>query len=138
MSQKELEVLAEIKRLFMKEGTIALDEAIVKIEDEIRLLNEHPNLVLTAIFDMAGEQHKRDMASAPMKREYHGWISIERGGEGFKDFFHCESLDTTKGEQVRHATFRDPAQAVDFWDRRVGKPVMLQDTPLGAYRVFTY
>jgi hypothetical protein len=66
---------------------------------------------------------------------YYGWIVVEKAGEGMRDYFFCETFE--KGQRVRGAEFRRPEEAINWWDEKIGKPVLLLPTPLGAYRVYT-
>lgn len=72
--------------------------------------------------------------------KYHGWIVREEQGKGFNPIFYAELISTDpkdNGERIRPFKSYSPAAVVDWWDKKVGKPVKLIDTPLQAYRVYT-
>ena len=67
------------------------------------------------------------------ERTYHGWIYREVEA-GIRDHFWAEYVeDDERKQQVFGAS---PGAAVEFFDKRVGKRVTLEVTPLGL-RVFT-
>jgi hypothetical protein len=68
------------------------------------------------------------------KNVYHGWITVDRE-RGYRDTFRCES--TVNGEMQVHHRTKSAADAVEWWDKKVGQRVSLLDTPIGAYRVYT-
>lgn len=80
--------------------------------------------------------------------EYHGWIVVKRE-PGYADTFWIEHdeeqvinnrtpgiADTVSSKRVRRQV-ESAAMAVEFFDKRVGRPVLLTETPLGAFRVYT-
>lgn len=71
------------------------------------------------------------------KPTYHGWIVVERGGGHLRDSFHCEYYNKD-GQKVRFSDpFYNPADAIEWFEKRLGKTIRLLSTPLGAYRVYT-
>lgn len=70
---------------------------------------------------------------------YHGWIVRERSIGGPKDSYHAEWTEKKDGKEERHFSevFYSSAKMIDWWDAKVGKPVRLLNTPLGAFRVYT-
>lgn len=67
------------------------------------------------------------------KETWHGWIVVKRE-EGYADQFFVEHRTESSRFTLRMSS---PAEAVEWWDKKVGKPVKLLATPLGAYRVYT-
>jgi hypothetical protein len=68
------------------------------------------------------------------KNKYHGWIVRVSQGEGFNPHWRCEWRE---GEERKARVFVRETEAIEFFDQRVGEPIKLMDTPLGAYRVYT-
>jgi hypothetical protein len=66
---------------------------------------------------------------------WHGWIVVEKR-EDYPDKFYVEWTDD-QGERHREFAGFSPSKAIEFFDNRVGQPVFLLQTPLGAYRVYT-
>jgi hypothetical protein len=67
------------------------------------------------------------------ERTYHGWI-YRVVSPGFKDQFWGEYVENEIRKKVDFGN--SPGEAVEFFDKRVGKRVTLEVTPLGL-RVFT-
>lgn len=65
--------------------------------------------------------------------KYHGWIVLTKE-PGYKDCIHVEWME---GEERRTKGMQSAAQAVEFFDKRAGQPVMMHETPVGAFRVYT-
>lgn len=70
-----------------------------------------------------------------MKPRYHGWLVVQKE-PSYMGKFYAEYSGEAPGERKR-VYFQSPSEAVEWWDARVGKPVKLESTPLGAYRVYT-
>jgi hypothetical protein len=75
-----------------------------------------------------------------VKKQYHGWILVESGGRDLKDFIYIEYTDE-QGKRIRKLMENrgnsGAAEAVEFWDRKVGQSVKLEPMILGMYRVYT-
>jgi hypothetical protein len=78
------------------------------------------------------------------KRLYHGWIVVEDGGVGYKEFVSVE----WQGEDgVRYRLSGDEShewrgesgctQAVEWWDAKLQTNVKLEPAMKGCYRVYT-
>lgn len=86
-----------------------------------------------------GAKELKEKSKLLRDRTYHGWILVESGGEGFKDYIYIEYDDGTP-ERYRRLLGRAEsgcAVAVEWWDKKVGKPVKLQPMLKGSYRVYT-
>lgn len=70
-----------------------------------------------------------------MIRTYHGWIVVTRN-PGYRDSFSVEWTNAESGAREARE-MPSAAAAVQWWDERVGSPVALTETPIGAYRVHT-
>lgn len=68
-----------------------------------------------------------------MANKYHGWICLTKE-PGYKDGIHVEWIE---GDERRTKGMQSAAQAVEFFDKRAGMPVLMHETPIGAYRVYT-
>lgn len=81
------------------------------------------------------------------QRVYYGWIIVSDGGPGMNTVITVEYTD---GKDIRKSYDgkdepgeigwygeRGCALAVEWWDRKVGKPVQLQPMLKGSYRVYT-
>lgn len=66
---------------------------------------------------------------------WHGWIVVTKA-EGYADHFHVEYVDES-GQRRRELDTTSPAECIEWWDKRIKKPIKLISTPLGAYRVYT-
>lgn len=66
----------------------------------------------------------------------HGWIVREPGGQYLKDSFYAEYEEPGKG-RVRSQAFYSPAEAIDWWEKRLQRQINLIRTPIGAFRVVT-
>jgi hypothetical protein len=66
--------------------------------------------------------------------KYLGWVVVEHN-PGYRDSFWAEWLDA-EGKRHWSNKFHSPAEVIDWWDKKVGAPVSVMSTPLGAYRVF--
>lgn len=64
---------------------------------------------------------------------YHGWIVVTHS-PGYNDTFHVEWVENN---ERRQRSMSSAAEAVEWWDKRVGKPVKLVQLPVGAFRVYT-
>lgn len=69
------------------------------------------------------------------KETWHGWIVVTKS-EGYADHFHVEYVDDS-GVRRRELDTTSPAECIEWWDKRLKKPIKLIATPLGAYRVYT-
>ena len=67
-----------------------------------------------------------------MQNKYIGWLVIERR-EGYPDKIYAEYLDES-GARPR-VFFQSTTEAIEWWDKRAHGEVVLESTPLGAYRV---
>lgn len=70
------------------------------------------------------------------KRIYHGWVVKVDNGKDFNPTFKAEWEENGKRLTALHDNF-NPVSVIEFWDKKVGSPVKLEPTPLGAYRVYT-
>jgi hypothetical protein len=74
-------------------------------------------------------------------RQYHGWILVEDGGQGFKDYISVEWTDENGNR--RHFSEENwrgesgAAKAVEWWDKKLGVTAKLQPALRGSYRVYT-
>lgn len=71
-------------------------------------------------------------------RTYHGWILIEPGGQGMKDYVSVEFLDGSV--RIHHDIGRGEsgaAKAVEWWDDKLKAHVQIEPTLKGCYRVYT-
>lgn len=53
---------------------------------------------------------------------------------GYNDTFHVEYVE---GDERKQHRMGSAAEAVEWWDKRVGMPVKLVQLPVGAFRVYT-
>lgn len=74
-----------------------------------------------------------EMLGKQVREVYHGWVVVEKQ-PGFMDRIFAEYYD---GDERKRVYFQSATEAIEWWDRHVGKPVRLLATPLGAYRVYT-
>lgn len=73
------------------------------------------------------------------KREYHGWVLVEHE-PGYRDVVAVEWTD----EQGNRRRYRDDswrgesgcAMAIEWWERKLEKSILLQPTLRGCYRVY--
>lgn len=79
------------------------------------------------------------------KKVYYGWILVEDGGEGFKEYVSVEWNEGDERKRFRGSSGLEDgwrgesgcALAVEWWDRKIGKNIKLEPTLRGCYRVFT-
>lgn len=73
-------------------------------------------------------------------RTNHGWILKEDGGAGFKATIYVEWVDG-QGKRCHKQMERygemGAAEAVEFWEKKLGQPIKLQPMLAGSYRVYT-
>jgi hypothetical protein len=72
---------------------------------------------------------------AVAKKQYHGWILVDHGAPGYKDWFRAEYVEDGVRKQGPAST--NPAVVIEWWDARLGRHIKLLETPLGAFRVYT-
>lgn len=72
-----------------------------------------------------------------LKPVYHGWVVRQDNGDGKLPSYFAE-FKAVEGQGLQRVYTGDSAaKAVQFWDDRIGQPVKLLPTPIGAFRVFT-
>lgn len=74
------------------------------------------------------------------KRTYYGWVVVEDPGDkALADVIWVEWTDNGNGRQRKQMGYGESGcvTAVEWWDKKVGQPVMLQPTLKGCYRVYT-
>jgi hypothetical protein len=73
------------------------------------------------------------------ERKWYGWIIVEPGGEGFKDFIYVEWMenDVRRKQEMPNRGESGAAQAVEWWDRKVGQSIRLEHFGSIGYRVYT-
>lgn len=72
-------------------------------------------------------------------RKYHGWIVLEEPAPGMNPPVYVEH-DCQNGERYRSQKGwgnSGATQAVEWWEQRIGKPILLEPTLKGCYRVYT-
>jgi hypothetical protein len=72
---------------------------------------------------------------APKDKIFHGWILVEKGDKTYRDTFVAEWRDNNGTH--RSPEFYSPSEVVEFWDKKIGKPVSLLPALRGSYRVYT-
>lgn len=76
-----------------------------------------------------------------MKRKYHGWIVVEEKPSGepkYSDIFvEYEEGGERKKDKMPKLGNSGCAQAVEWWDRKVGSNIKLEPMLKGCFRVYT-
>jgi hypothetical protein len=68
-------------------------------------------------------------------RTWYGWIVRIDNSPGFMPSWYVEH-DNEAGQRIRLKLPNEVA-CIEYFDRLAGKAVLLIETPLGAYRVYT-
>jgi hypothetical protein len=104
-----------------------------------------------ALKNMESMVAAKESKSAPVStgRIYHGWILVEDGGPGYKDYIRVEWSDEVGRHSFGGHGSHDggtgngwrgesgAARAVEWWDKKIGSPIKLQPILKGSYRVYT-
>jgi hypothetical protein len=74
-----------------------------------------------------------------MRKQYHGWIVVEEVSEGMKPPVYAEWVDESGERRKEFRGYGESgcASAVEWWDERLKKPIKLEPTIRGCYRVAT-
>jgi len=94
--------------------------------------------VIEVLRDLEQIVNRLKAAESKPETVFHGWIVRESGGDGYRDVFYAKWREDGKEQQTgMERGWRDPVPAIEFWDNKVGQPVKLMETPIGAFRVYT-
>lgn len=80
------------------------------------------------------------MPKVSKEKKYHGWVIVESGGNGFKEYVSVEWQNLDGRHRHQEDNWRGEsgcAKAVEWWDKKVGSPIKLEPTLRGCYRVYT-
>lgn len=73
-------------------------------------------------------------------KQYHGWIVVEDGGTGFKEYVSVEWNEGDVRKRHTEDNWRGSSgctRAIEWWDKKLGMKVNVETALRGCYRVFT-